>query len=67
MHTTNLHSLGQFKGTNKNQLVDLDHNQIMKCVICHTDYIGLKILAMHTNCRKGLTTNHKIKNHEKTC
>lgn len=45
---------------NNNQLVDLDHNQIMKCVTCHNDYISLKILAMHTRCRKGSITYPKI-------
>jgi hypothetical protein len=49
-----------FEGTNNNQHVDLDHNQIMICVICHNDYIGLKILAMHTRYRKWLITYCKI-------
>jgi len=37
---------------NNNQLVDLDHNQIMRCIICHIDYDGLEILTMHTRCKK---------------
>ncbi len=38
----------------------MDHNQIMKCIICHNDFIGLKILTMFTKCRKGIITYHKI-------
>jgi hypothetical protein len=50
--------MGLFK-VNNNQYVDLEHNQIMRCIICHSDYVGLEILAMHNMCRKGLITYHK--------
>jgi hypothetical protein len=39
--------------------MDLDHNQIMICVIYHHDSIGLEILAMCTRCKKRLITYHK--------
>jgi hypothetical protein len=56
-HTNALCSRGQFLKMNTNQLVDLEHNQIMKCVIiCHNDFVGLEILAMHIGCKKGLIT-----------
>jgi len=50
--------MGLFK-VNNNQSVDLEHNQIMRCIICHNDYVGLEILAMCTRCRKGLIAYHK--------
>jgi hypothetical protein len=40
--------------------MDLDHNQIMKCIICHNNYVGHEILAMHTKCKKKMITYHKI-------
>ncbi len=48
-----------FLKVNNNQLVDLDHNQIMGCIFCHVDFVDLEILAMHTRCRKGFITYHK--------
>jgi hypothetical protein len=32
----------------------------MRCIICHNDYVGLKILAMRTRCRKRLIAYHKF-------
>jgi hypothetical protein len=40
-----------FFKVNNNQLLDLKHNQIMKCIICHHDYVSPKILVMHTRCK----------------
>jgi hypothetical protein len=48
-----------FYNINNNQPMDLDHNQIMICVICHHDFIGPEILAMHIKCNKRLITYHK--------
>jgi hypothetical protein len=31
----------------------------MRCIICHNDYDGFKILTMHTKFRKGLIACHK--------
>ncbi len=42
----------EFLEVNNNQFVELDHNQIMRCIICHNDFVGSKILAMCTKCRK---------------
>jgi hypothetical protein len=39
--------------------MDWEHNQIMRCIICHNDYVGLEILAMQTRCRKGLIAYHE--------
>jgi hypothetical protein len=39
--------------------MDLEHNQTMRCIICHNDFVGPKILAMHTMCKKGLISHHK--------
>jgi hypothetical protein len=39
-----------FFKVNNNQPMDLKHKQIMKCIICQNDSIGIKILAMHTMC-----------------
>ncbi len=36
--------------------MDLEHNQIMKCIICHSDFSSHEILTMHTKCKKGLIT-----------
>ncbi len=37
----------------------MDHNQIMRCIICHNDFIGLKILTMCIKCKKGIIAYHK--------
>jgi hypothetical protein len=39
--------------------MDLDHNKIMICAICHHDFIGPEILAMRTRCKKKLIAYHK--------
>jgi hypothetical protein len=44
---------------NNNQPMDLDHNQIMRYIFCHVDFVDLKILAMHTKCMKGLIAYQK--------
>ncbi len=43
-----------FLKVNNNQPMDLQHDRIMKCIICHNDFIGLEILTMCTKCSKGL-------------
>jgi hypothetical protein len=43
-----------FLKVNNNQPMDLEHNQIMRCIIYCNDFIGLEILAICTKCRKGL-------------
>jgi hypothetical protein len=48
-----------FCKVNNNQSMDLEHNLIMKCIICHNDYVDIKILTMHTKFRKGLIACHK--------
>ncbi len=55
-HIVLLHS--HFK-MNNNQPMDLEHNQIMRCVIDHNDYASPKILFMCTKRKKGLITYHK--------
>jgi hypothetical protein len=51
--------MGFFK-VNNNQRKDLEHNQIMRCIIYNNNFIGLEILAMCTTCRKGLIAYHKF-------
>jgi hypothetical protein len=41
------------------QHVTYFQNQIMRCVIFHSDITPPEILAMHTKCRKGFITYHK--------
>ncbi len=53
-HTPTLHLK-----VNNNQPMDLDHNQIMRYIFCHVDFVDLKILAMHTKCMKGLIAYQK--------
>jgi hypothetical protein len=54
-HIVLLHS--HFK-VNNNQPMDLEHNQIMRCIIDHRDYVSPKILFMY-NRKKGLIAYHK--------
>ncbi len=53
------------------QLVDLERNQIMRCIVCHNDYVGPEILTMHTGCKKGSITYYNLikwnYNYEKMC
>lgn len=48
-----------FRKVNNNQSMDLEHNLIMKCILCHNDYVDIKILTMHTKFWKGLIACHK--------
>jgi hypothetical protein len=48
-----------FLKVNNNQPMDLDHNQIMRCILCHVDFVDIEILGMHTRCEKWLITYHK--------
>jgi len=45
---------------NDNQPKDLLKNQIMKCIICHSDTTPPKIMAMCTRCKKGFIAYHKF-------
>jgi hypothetical protein len=42
-----------FLKVNNSQPMDLEHNQLMRCIIYQSDSIGLEILAMCTKCKKG--------------
>jgi len=44
---------------NDNQFVNLSKNQIMRCIICHSELVPPEFLAMHTRCMKGLIAYHK--------
>jgi hypothetical protein len=41
---------------NNNQIVDLECNQIMRCIIFHSDSAAPEILTMHTRYKKGSIT-----------
>jgi hypothetical protein len=49
-----------FFKVNDNQHVDLSQNQIMRCIICHSDTTALEILAICTRYKKGLIAYHKL-------
>ncbi len=42
-----------------NQPIDFTQNQIMCCIVCHYQIVGLEILALCTKNQKGLIAYHK--------
>ncbi len=42
-----------------NQPIDFTQNQIMCCIVCHYQLVGLKILTIRTRSQKGLIGYHK--------
>jgi hypothetical protein len=59
MHCHNSCTWAFFK-VNDNQPKDLFQNQIMKCIISHSDTTPPKIVAMCKRCKKGLIAYHKF-------
>ncbi len=44
---------------NNNKPINLIQNQIIRCIICHIETIGLEILALCIKCHKQLIAYHK--------
>ncbi len=48
-----------FYQMNNNQHIDLTQNQIMHCIICHHQIVGLEILALLIITQEGFIAYHK--------
>jgi hypothetical protein len=48
-----------FYKVNDNQVVNLEMNQQMRCIICHSQMSNLKILTLHRKLCKGFIKYHK--------
>ncbi len=42
-----------------NQPIDVSHNQIMQCIVCHSNVVGPEILTLRTRLRKDVIVYHK--------
>lgn len=60
-HQRTLNTWAFFK-INNNQKVDLQHSQIMQCIVYHSETMGLKVIGLHIRYHKRFIAYNKVHN-----